>query len=444
MKRRLADGSALDTSYLFSGGHGQGKTTLGRILARAALCERLNKADPEPCNECDNCQAILLESPGAFVEMDAASGGTADMIRGIVEELPFAVVGAPKRIYLFDEAHRMSVAGQDILLKPIEERDMVAIFCTTEPSKIRGAIKSRCEEYTIRKVTRDDLLAQMRKVLQAEGVAYEDDAVLTVIDHSGGHVRDILRSLEMVAQTGKIDLEAVREHLDLGMVTVYYDILLALGDGARALDLVEQAAERVSAESIAAGLAEAAMNSYRLAHKMFADFVYVDRARGEQVYARFGLGTLKLAEFFLARHHPTKVTLLCEVLSLGGGVPAPMPAIALPPPVVAAPPPPPAAAPVAVAAAPVAAPPPPAAPKAEPPKPAPQASGPDVRPDGIGPKGQDNLALTELDHKAIPVEKPRGPGHKAQVVNYGKASDDTEVLHPAAFQREFAEFWRRR
>ena len=463
VQRRLAEGTALDTSYLFSGGHGQGKTTFGRILARAALCLQLDRANPEPCNECDNCLAVLNEQPGAFQELDAASNGTVEVIRGIVDDLPFTVLGSTRRVYLFDEAQRMGTGAQDVLLKPLEERRMVGIFCTTEPAKIKGTIRSRCEEYAIRRVPRDALYARMRYVLDAEGAEYEEDAVLTVIDHAGGHVRDILKHLEMLAQLGKIDLDMVREHLSLQLVTTYYDILLSLGDMPRALDLVEKAAEQAPPEVIAAGLAEAAMNSYRQAHKMIADCAFLDRPKGEQVYALFGLTTLRLAEFFLARPQPTRSSLLCDVLALGGGIPSGVPApvqvvavpqapqAVLPAPVAApvpSPPPVPSPAPVAPvvvappAPAPAPPPPPPAA-RPAPSRPQPRAQGPDVRADGVGPLGQDDLAQTEYDHKVIPQVLPRGAAVPPQVFRFGPA-EDTEVLSPAAWQAAFAQFWRNR
>jgi len=169
LQSRLRQGTALDTSYIFSGGHGQGKTSLARILARALICQDLQ--DAEPCNQCDNCKAILNESSPAFVEMDAASRGTVDNMRGIVDNLAFIVVGAPIRIYLFDEAHRMSKDAQDVLLKPLEDKRMIGIFCTTEPEKLREAIKSRCETHPIRRVLRDEVLGRMRHVLATCGTS---------------------------------------------------------------------------------------------------------------------------------------------------------------------------------------------------------------------------------------------------------------------------------
>ena len=419
-------------------------TTLARILARAMLCLNLSKDNPEPCNECENCLDILQDSATAFVEQDAASGGTIDNIRSIVEDLPFAVLNASKRIYLFDEAHRMSRDAQDVLLKPLEEKRMVGIFCTTEPEKIRGPIRSRCEEYTIRKVTREDVLVRMNKILDLEGVPHEDDAVLTVIDYSGGHVRDVLNRLEMVAQMGAVDLANVREYLHLSVVSTYYEILLSLSDTKRTVELIEQVCERVGAEEVSAGLAEAAMNSFRLAHGMFADFVYVDKSLAQKVFAAFGNATVKLAEYFLRSRQATKVSLICDILALQSGVPTAAPVVSAPPvqivaaPVAQAPAPPPVATPS------------PAAPVAQAPaliqepKPAP---GPrqDVRVDGVGNLGSsDPAAMTELDQKAVPRHMPqRMRSSPATTVNFsaGKSRDLSEVLTVSQWQREFEQSW---
>ena len=317
LKARLKNGTALDTSYIFSGGSGQGKTTLARIYARAMLCENLDKNDPEPCNQCESCTSILHDSSLAFSEQDAASQGGIDQIRRIVDSLPFTVVGAVKRIYLFDECHRMSKDAQDVLLKPLEERKMIGMFCTTEPEKVRGAIRSRCEEYGVRKVTRDDVLVRMKHILESEKVEYEDDGVLTVIDYAGGHVRDVVSRLEMIAQIGPITLDNVREHLNLSVVSLYYQILLNLtSDTRKALQLVDQACERVTAEEVASGISEAAMNAFRLANGMGADFAFTDKTLATEVYKLYGVELIKIASHFLRSRFVTQVSLICDITTL--------------------------------------------------------------------------------------------------------------------------------
>lgn len=314
LKSRLKNGTAFDTSYIFAGQFGTGKTTLSRILARAMLCQDFDKEKLEPCNKCDNCTTILEEQPGPFVERDAASQGTVDHIRAIIEELPYVLMNAPKRIYLFDEAHRMSASAQDVLLKPIEDKKMIGIFCTTEVEKIRGAIRSRCEEYTIRKITREDILKRMCEILEAEKVEYQDDAILIVIDHSGRHVRDVINKLEMISQLGPITVNNVRDYLHLSVITLYYKILLSLNNPVQAIELVDQACEQVAPEEISAGLAEAAMNTYRVMNGMHADFSFVDKGLAEQVYNKYQADVVKFAYWFLGSRYTTKLSLTRDIV----------------------------------------------------------------------------------------------------------------------------------
>jgi len=429
LKARLKNGTAIDTSYIFSGGHGIGKTTLSRILARALLCHDLQE-DAEPCNQCDNCQDILAEGSQAFRELDAASSGTIDNVRAMVDDLPFAVQGAVKRIILFDEMHRMSRDSQDVLLKPLEDKRLVGIFCTTEPGKIRATIQSRCEEFTLRPITRDNILARMQTVLSQEKVDFDEDAVRIVIDYSGGHVRDVLNRLEMIAQLGAITQEAVREYLNLSVVSLYYEILLALGDPAKAVTLVDQAVERVGPDAVAAGLAEAAMNSYRLAHQMHADFVYADRQLAAQVYELFKDSVIHLARHFLKDRRVTGPGLICDVALCAGGVPAPTAGAPGPQVVVQA-----------LQAPPTPGSQAPAAPTPQQPPPLPAPSKPEEsRPTPAAPvAAAPALKLTSLDHKAIPTEKPRGsaPPGNHQAVPRGAKDRALELLTPEEWMSSF-------
>jgi DNA polymerase III subunit gamma/tau len=461
IQARLKNGTVLNTSYIFAGGHGQGKTTLARILARAALCQNLNREDCEPCNVCDQCVAILQDQPSAFTERDAASNGRVEQIRELLEDLPYMPpMGAPIRIYLFDEAHRMSTAAQDVLLKPIEEKKLLGIFCTTEPQSIRGTIQSRCDTYQIRKVTREDVLARMKMVLEAEKVEYQDDAALIVIDHCGGHVRDILNKLEMIAQMGAVTVESVREYLHLSAVTTYYQALLAIGDPKQALELIDQACERVPPDQVAAGLAEAAMNSFRLANNMSADFVYVDRQLAEQVYQRFGAACTKLAEFFLRHRSVSRIGLVCDIVNLtqsGGAVPQQQ---ASAQPIVLS-----IAAPTQSPVAPISPPvqmtngtshvPPPTASVAavtvttQLPPPAHTNGNGKMRADGIGALGSgDPHALTTEDHKAVPMGMPRMSGAPRSEVplTFGQTveGEGGQFLQPDDWRREFERTWHRK
>jgi DNA polymerase III gamma/tau subunit len=253
--------------------------------------------------------------------MDAASRGTIDNVRAIVDSLPFLVAGATKRIYIFDEVHRMSRDAQDVLLKPLEDKLLVGIFCTTEPDKIRTPIRSRCEEHQIRRITREHVFARLTLVLTQEGVTYEDDAVWTVVDHSLGHVRDALNTLEMLAQLGPVTLTSAREHLNLSDVARYYEILLALGDTPTAVQLIEEICDRVSPETVSEGLAEAAMNSFRLANNMVADYSRVDRDLAARVWTKYQAGVIRLVEYLMKPGRVTRSSLICDAVLCASGAP---------------------------------------------------------------------------------------------------------------------------
>ncbi len=254
-------------------------------------------------------------------------------MRRLVDNLVYGVPGAAKPIYLFDEAHRMSRDAQDVLLKPIEDKRLVALLCTTELGKIRGTIRSRCEGYEIRKIAREEILARARKILELEGVEYDEDAVLTVIDHARGHVRDVLNGLETIAQLGAITVESVRDRLDLSVVSQYYEVLLALGDAPRAIELVESICDRVGPSQTAVGIAEAAMNAYRQANKIQSEYSSFDRNLAEQVYALYGAATPSIAQYFLRSGASSTIDVVCDVVAYcaAGGVPAGPAVVAAPP-----------------------------------------------------------------------------------------------------------------
>lgn len=436
LQARLLKGEAYNTSYIFAGGHGCGKTTLSRILARAMLCQALT-ADGNPCNECDHCKACLSETMSAFSELDAASQGTTADMRRLVDDLSYPIPGILKRIYLLDEAHRMSRDAQDVLLKPIEDKRVVVIFCTTELSKIRGTIGSRCEVHEIRKIGREDILKRMVKVLQEENVEYEEDAVLTVIDLAKGHVRDTLNKLETVAQLGPVTLEAVRERLNLSVVSIYYEILLSLGDPSKALPLIELACDKIGPTDVSAGLAEAAMNAYRQAIKISADFAIFDRESAGKLHEMYGSALPGLARFFLHNPYPTRLSLACDILSLcesGGTVPQPAAAVGAPPVVIQAQvarfvePQPQLETPLQVEN-----PPQTAAVEVKPVTELPKVASPPVA-QNVDP--QTFPALTTLDHKAIPSEHPRGSKeNRRPPLRNGTKSEESRTLTPAEFRQ---------
>lgn len=272
LKQFVASGRGFQQSYLFCGGRGQGKTTLGRILARALLCE--HSVDGVPCDQCVSCLTMLKDGSSVdYTEVDAATNsGKADVDR-IKADLQYSSFSGRQHIYLFDEAHQLSTDALDALLKPLEDnipgsenKRLVCIFCTTEPEKMRATVLSRCAPAFVIETLPPEAIAQhLARICDEEHIAYELDALQLVAEITECHIRDALKAVEGVSMLGPVNKANVAVYLHLDLNTIYLDILGALGqDLPRVLDLTRQAMQRVSPSTCYERLADAAMASFRV------------------------------------------------------------------------------------------------------------------------------------------------------------------------------------
>ena len=207
-------------SYLFAGPYGSGKTTLGRIMARALLCEA--PIEGEPCDQCGSCKAMLKGSHDAFIEVDAATNSGKADVKKLLEDLNYTSFSGSKKLYLFDEAHQLSKDALDALLKPMEENDkgsfdkkLVCIFATTEPEKMRQTVLSRCAPaFIIKHVDSEEIADRLQKVCEQEGFDYEREALVLIADFTEGHIRDALKAIEGVSsKEGRVTVKGVRQYL---------------------------------------------------------------------------------------------------------------------------------------------------------------------------------------------------------------------------------------
>lgn len=186
-------------AYIFSGLRGIGKTTIARILAKAVNCE--NPDNGEPCNSCKNCLAIINDETADIVELDAASNNGVDEMREILEKVNFLPSMLRKKVYIIDEAHMLSSAAFNALLKTLEEPPLYVIFilATTEPHKIPQTILSRCQRFDFKQLSTDELAYQVRQVCEKEQININDDAVFAIAESAEGGMRDALSILDQAS-----------------------------------------------------------------------------------------------------------------------------------------------------------------------------------------------------------------------------------------------------
>ncbi|MCG6860204.1 MAG: DNA polymerase III subunit gamma/tau [Chromatiaceae bacterium] len=241
------DREQLHHAYLFTGTRGVGKTTLARILSKALNCEQ--GVSSRPCGQCGACREI---DEGRFVdllEVDAASRTKVDQTRELLDNVPFAPVSGRFKVYLIDEVHMFSAHSFNALLKTLEEPPphVKFLLATTDPQKVPVTVLSRCLQFNLKRLAPEQIVNQLSRILEAEDVEHEPQALALLARAADGSMRDGLSLLDqsIAFGGGRVSADEVRTMLGTVSRDLCLNLLHALAklDGPALLDEVARISE---------------------------------------------------------------------------------------------------------------------------------------------------------------------------------------------------------
>jgi len=205
-------------AYLFCGPRGTGKTSTGRILAKAVNC-LTNQGKGEPCNSCPLCQSITEGRALDVIEVDAASNTGVDDIRSLREKVNYAPNQAHHKVYIIDEVHMLSTSASNALLKTLEEPPPHVIFvlATTEIHKILPTILSRCQRFDFRRISQTDVVTKLSRICDTEGIHIEPEALRLIARTSTGSLRDAENLLQQLTTYYGTDIALPQVQAVLGI-----------------------------------------------------------------------------------------------------------------------------------------------------------------------------------------------------------------------------------
>jgi DNA polymerase III subunit gamma/tau len=235
--------------YIFSGHRGIGKTTVARILAMALNCRSKDRPVPEPCGVCESCTEIRAGNAVDVIEIDAATNRGIDEIRELREAARYRPARDRFKIYILDEAHQITDAAFNALLKTLEEPPdhIVFMLATTQPEDIPQTIRSRCQHFSFRAVKFDAIVAQLRELVTREKIEADDDALALLAEAGDSSMRDALSILDqaIASASGRVTADSVRNLVGAAPAHILEQVMQAVSES-RSEEILRQVDHLIS------------------------------------------------------------------------------------------------------------------------------------------------------------------------------------------------------
>ena len=298
-------------AFLFSGPRGVGKTSAARVLARALNCA----AGPtvSPCDDCNQCREITAGASLDVIEIDGASNTGVDDVRAIKDEVLFPPASARYKVYIIDEVHMLSTSAFNALLKTVEEPPpyVVFIFATTEIHKVPATIRSRCQQFTFRLFSTDEIRDRLVEVAAELNLEADDEALIWVAKESDGSLRDAYTTFDQIASFAggrRISIDAIRDTIGALSMDELNRVgtLIGSDDAAAMLALADEILERgVSVERFVIALADYLRSLLLLRHGVTRPGIlgYPEASFSADVRSRIPVSRLELAGELLLEVH---------------------------------------------------------------------------------------------------------------------------------------------
>ncbi len=298
-------------AFLFSGPRGVGKTSAARVLARALNCA----AGPtvSPCDDCNQCREVSAGASLDVIEIDGASNTGVDDVRAIKDEVLFPPASARYKVYIIDEVHMLSTSAFNALLKTVEEPPpyVVFIFATTEIHKVPATIRSRCQQFTFRLFSTDEIRDRLAEVAAELNLEADDEALIWVAKEADGSLRDAYTTFDQIASFAggrRISIDAIRDTIGALSMDELNRVgtLIGSDDAAAMLALADEILERgVSVERFVIALADYLRSLLLLRHGVTRPGIlgYPEASFSADVRSRISVSRLELAGELLLEVH---------------------------------------------------------------------------------------------------------------------------------------------